>query len=122
MLEMCQAQDVEVVNSKREKVTDTFIANMAEYKKKSGRPGAGMVWRWQVGTFLLNPGVFLKVQALPCNLDAVKANPVLRQDSTRCISVARFPVSGKLKTKNIHILIPLFNHGCTTHTNDLYST
>ena len=75
MLEMCQAQDVEVVNSKREKVTDTFIANMAEYKKKSGRPGAGMVWRWQVGTFLLNPGVFLKVQALPCNLDAVKANP-----------------------------------------------
>ena len=93
VLEMAQAQDVEVVNSKREPVTDAFITNMAEYRKKTGKPGAGMVWRWNVGSSVADDKVYLKVQALPCNLDAIKANAALRQDSTRCIPVAWFPVN-----------------------------
>ena len=90
--EMAQAQDVEVVNNKGEPVTSTFLANMETYQKQTGKPGAGMVWRWQVGTFITDPRLYLKVQALPCNLDTVKANPALRHDNTKGIVVAQFLV------------------------------
>lgn len=51
--------------------------------------------------------VYLKVQALPCTLDTIKANPALRQDSTRAIVVAQFPV-GYTSFNNLPGPVPTF--------------
>ena len=107
VVEMAAAMDVEVVNDKQEQVNELLVARMAEYKKKSGKPGAGIVWRWMVGCTPGDSQVSLMVQALPCSLDLVKATPSLRQDNTRGIIVADFPI-GYTAFNNIPGPVPMF--------------
>jgi len=38
---MAQANDIEVVNLKKESVTDTFIETMESYKKRPNKASAG---------------------------------------------------------------------------------
>ena len=44
-MELAQAKDVKVVNSKREVVTEQFIKAMEEYKKKSGQQSVGTLMK-----------------------------------------------------------------------------
>jgi len=41
VLDMAQANDIEILNIKKEVVTDEFIENMDKYKKQSGKTSAG---------------------------------------------------------------------------------
>ena len=41
VLDMAQANDIEIVNLKKEVVTDTLIDNMDKYKKQPGKASAG---------------------------------------------------------------------------------
>lgn len=107
VLELAQARDVEVTNDKGKVVTEEFIAAMESYKKRPGKEGAGIVWRWLVGCDSGDNRVHLMVQALPCNLDKVKTTPTLRQDSTRGIVVAKFP-TGYSSFTNIPGPKPMF--------------
>ena len=54
-----------------------------------------MVWRWLVGSCCADTRVALKVQALPCGLATIKANPALRLDATRGVIVAEFNLGFK---------------------------
>ena len=90
--EMALAQDIEITDKNRKPVTDTFLKNMEQYKKKEGSH-AGMVWRWAVGSNWVDNRAYLKVQALPCNLAAVKGDAILRHDNTMGIEVARFTIN-----------------------------
>ena len=67
----------------------------------------GMVWRWIVNSSTVDNRVYLRVQALPCNVNAIKANPILRQDSTKAIVVAQFPI-GYTAFKNLPEPVPMF--------------
>ena len=66
-----------------------------------------MVWRWIVSGSTKDNRVYLGVQALPCNLATVKANPILRQDSTKAITVAEFPI-GYTAFQNLPGPAPMF--------------
>ena len=66
-----------------------------------------MAWRWLVGSSSHSNKVYLKVQALPCTLDTIKANPALRQDNTRAIVVAQFHV-GYTAFNNIPGPVPMY--------------
>ena len=44
VLDMAQANDIEILNLKKEVVTDEFIENMDKYKKQSGKTSAGKIF------------------------------------------------------------------------------
>ena len=104
---MAQANDIEVMNSQGENVTEEFFAAMEAYRKKTRNEGAGIVWRWMVGSSSGDNEVHLMVQALPCSLNLVKATPTLRQDSTRGIVVAKFHI-GYTRFANLPGPKPMF--------------
>ena len=48
ILELAKAQDLEVIDSSGNLVTDTFIERMEEYQQRDTASNRGIVWCWLV--------------------------------------------------------------------------
>ncbi len=90
--ELAQAQDLDILNSKGEPVTEEFLINMDLYRRRDPAKGSGIVWRWLVDCDDATDTLCLMIQALPCDLKKIKATPGLREDITKGIVVAIFPI------------------------------
>lgn len=90
--ELAQAQDLDILNGKGEPVTEEFLINMDLYRKRDPAKGSGIVWRWLVDCDDDTDTLSLMVQALPCDLKKIKATAALRDENTKGIRVACFPI------------------------------
>ncbi len=92
ILELAKAQDLEVIDSSGNLVTDTFIERMEEYQKRDTGANRGIVWRWLVGHRGRSNILHLMVQALPCNINKIKATAELREEHTKGVIVYSHPM------------------------------
>lgn len=92
ILELAQAQDIEVVNNNGDFVTDEFIAAMEQYQARDPTSSAGIVWRWLIGHRGRSNTLYLMVQALPCSLSKIKSTPELREEHTKGVIVDFHPI------------------------------
>ena len=78
--ELVRAQEVDVINSEGEEVSDRFLETWDRLRKTHHLGGClGLVWRWCITTAVDGSGVELLVQALPVNLNHIKNVSELRQ-------------------------------------------
>ncbi len=89
---LLQSQDIDVVNSEGEVLTEQFLAKLEVHKKQVTEFPLGIVWRWVLGANDSSDQLKLITQALPCSLAHVDANPILHEEHTRGIFVAELPL------------------------------
>ena len=78
--ELVRAQEVDIINTEGEEVSDRFLETWDRLRKTHQLGGClGLVWRWCITTAEDGSGVELLVQALPVNLNNIKNVSELRQ-------------------------------------------
>ena len=88
MVELVQSQDADVVDKSGHPISEEFLLAMQDYQNSHPDRSVGICWRWALTAHLKE--VALVVQALPCDLDTIKASDILRSDAALGITVGYF--------------------------------
>lgn len=88
MVELVQSQDAEVVDKAGHPISEEFLLAMQDFQNTCPGRSVGICWRWALTAHLKE--VALIVQALPCDLDTIKASDILRSDSALGINVGYY--------------------------------
>ena len=92
IVELVSSQDVDIVDSQGEIISEKFLNVLTEYKKTAPWDNSGICLRWMLGTVGDEVDIVLIAQALPCSISTIEGNPSLRSDHTRGIMVGKFPL------------------------------
>ena len=92
IVELVRSQDADILDGQGEVVSEQFLTLMENYKKTAPTERSGICLRWLLGVVGDSVDVALIAQALPCSIEAIEANPVLRTDHTMGVLIKKFPV------------------------------
>ena len=107
VVELVKAQDIEVYDETGEAVSEAFIESMETYQARHSGANMGIVWRWLVAYKGKSNQLNLMVQALPCDLNKIKASAALREEHTKGIILLIQPIN-YTSFSNIEGPIPIF--------------
>ncbi len=107
VVELVKAQDIEVYTENGEAVSDEFIENMEIFQARHVGANIGIVWRWLIAYKGKSDQLNLMVQALPCDLNKIKATAALREEHTKGIILLIQPICYN-SFKNIEGPVPVF--------------
>jgi len=87
--ELVESQDMDVLDSKGEIVTDQFLARWKELRE-SNKTVSGISWRWVLGYRSTFDTMVLVAQGLPCSTTQIDGSQYMKAESAPGVVLATF--------------------------------
>jgi len=89
IIELVESQDMDVLDSKGEIVTDQFLARWKELRERN-KTVSGISWRWVLGYRSTFDTMVLVAQGLPCSTTQIDGSQYMKAESAPGVVLATF--------------------------------